>query len=726
VTPTLRSYRFIAEGWLRFLRSGVWPPFDLVLRLWLAGIFFASAVVKLANWQTALYLSANEYPVSWMDPVTAAYVGVTIELGGAILLATGLMARYAAIAMLMLSLVIQFNYVPLDRQLFWAALFGWYVVVGAGPISLDRLLRRGLRDSALPLVPRIVGASEWVRRYFGPVYLSLLRIWLSASLLLGGVAAVAAHRTLALWLPLRAASSMPKTPTQILSILLLLGLGTRYVAAACLVGLLTVAAMASPMANSTYVLALFGILLIHGAGPLSLDRALQTWLARHFPGLGRDAPISVEGAPRVVIVGAGFAGLACAQALRGVRVSITLIDRANYHLFQPLLYQVATAALSSGDIAAPVRTLFREASNLHVRLGTVDGVDTAARAVLIGEQRVPFDYLAIATGATHSYFGKEHWAPIAPGLKRIDDATEIRRRILTAFERAEVAGDPTERAALLTFLIVGGGPTGVELAGAIAELARYGMEKDFRRFDPANARVILVQSGPRILPTFAESLSARAQSALERLGVEILTNSRVDQVDAGGATIGQRRIAARTVLWAAGVKATPAAIWLGAEADGSGRVKVGLDLSVPGLPNVFVVGDAALSAGWHGQAVPGLAPAAKQGGVYVAEVIRARITGSEPPPPFAYRHLGSLATIGRKAAVADFGSLRLWGAPAWWLWGAVHVSFLVGVRNRTSTMMNWLWNYLTYGGGIRLITGDVQGGTASAGATTPASVTARS
>jgi NADH dehydrogenase/putative oxidoreductase len=374
-------------------------------------------------------------------------------------------------------------------------------------------------------------------------------------------------------------------------------------------------------------------------------------------------------------------------------------------LFQPLLYQVATAALSPGDIASPVRQLFRESPNVRALLGTVTGIDTELRCVRADGREIPYDFLVIATGATHSYFGKDAWAPYAPGLKRVEDALEIRRRILTAFEQAEAAADEAQRAALLTFLVVGGGPTGVELAGAIAELARFGMDKEFRSFDPAQARVVLVQSAPRLLPAFPESLAKIAQRSLETLGVEVQLGSRVEGIDAAGVTISGKRVAARTVLWAAGVTASPAAKWLGTEADNAGRVKVGADLTVPGKPNVYAIGDTALSNAWNGQAVPGLAPAAKQAGAYVARSIKASILGRPLPTAFVYRHMGSLATIGRKAAVVDFGFVKLWGAPAWWLWGIVHVSFLVGVRNRIATMVNWFWAYLTFGGGIRLITG---------------------
>jgi NADH dehydrogenase FAD-containing subunit len=386
-------------------------------------------------------------------------------------------------------------------------------------------------------------------------------------------------------------------------------------------------------------------------------------------------------------------------------VAVTVIDRHNYHLFQPLLYQVATSGLSPGDIATPVRGLFREHFNVRVLFGEVTRVDPVRQEVRMDGQRIAYDYLVLATGAAHSYFGRDDWAPYAPGLKRVEDATDVRRRLLTAFEQAEVTDDPVEQASLLTFLIVGGGPTGVELAGAIAELAKFGMEKDFRRFDPAAARVILVQAGPRLLPTFAEALSQRTRQALEKLGVEVLLDSRVESIDDSGVMVNGRTIAARTVLWAAGVVASPAAKWLGADADPAGRVKVGPDLSVPGLPTVFAIGDTALANAWNGAPVPGLAPAAKQGGDYVAQVIRAHVEGRPAPAAFQYQHLGSLATIGRKAAVADFGFVKLHGGLAWWLWGAVHLGFLVGLRNRISVMLDWFWAYLTYRSGTRLITG---------------------
>jgi NADH dehydrogenase/putative oxidoreductase len=709
LTRLVRYSRVSTDFTVRVLRGLVWPKIDLLIRLGLAEIFFVSGVLKLTHWATALDLAAHEYPVSFLSPVAAAYLGVAIEVGGSVLLALGFMTRYAAIPMLVLSLVIQFAYRPFDSQLFWAALFGWYAIVGAGHFSVDHLLRRGLADSALPVVPRILRFSHWLRVHAGPVYLSVFRIWLAAALVVQ-----ASHvrppssgliGLLASLLPLGLTAHLPEGLALIGGILLLLGVGTRYLAAA-MIAALVLSAMIDPReTDAVYLLMSFSILIVFGAGPLSVDRIVTVILGKYLPSYDMRDPRSLEGLPRVVIVGAGFAGISCAAKLRHARVAVTLIDRANFHLFQPLLYQVATAGISPGDIASPIRQLFKNAFNVRVLLGTVTDIDTQARRVKTERSDIPYDHLVIATGATHSYFGKDAWAQHAPGLKRIEDALEIRRKILTAFEQAEAASGPDERASLLTFLIVGGGPTGVELAGAIAELARHGMEKQFRTFDPADARVILVQSGPRLLPAFPPSLSAIAQRSLEQLGIEVLLNSRVEAIDADGVAVGGKRIGARTVLWAAGVMASPAARWLKAGADNAGRIVVSKDLSVPGFANVYAIGDTAASNAWNGEPVPGLAPAAKQAGAYVARLIKARVEERPIPAPFTYRHLGSLATIGRKAAVVDFKFVKLWGAPAWWLWGLVHVSFLVGLRNRVATMINWFWAYLTFGGGIRLITG---------------------
>jgi NADH dehydrogenase/putative oxidoreductase len=400
-----------------------------------------------------------------------------------------------------------------------------------------------------------------------------------------------------------------------------------------------------------------------GAGPFAVDELVYLRLRKLFPQLDGKPAFSLADAPHVVIVGAGFGGLAAARRLRWCRARVTLIDRRNYHLFQPLLYQVATASLSPADIATPIRSLLRHQFNTIVHYGRVTGIDPQAKAVLLDDRSMPYDYLVLATGARHDYFGNDEWERTAPGLKKIDDATAIRRRILVAFERAEACADDMERAALLTFVVVGAGPTGVELSGAIAELARQGMEQDFRRFDPSAARVILVQAGPRVLPTFPETLSARAKVALEKLGIEVRLNCRVSAVDEAGVMAGDERIAARTVLWAAGVAASPAAKWLGAPADRAGRIKVLPDLSVPDAREIFAIGDTALVEGSGGVPVPGLAPAARQGGEYVARVIRARIEGRPAPGPFRYKHLGSMATIGRKAAIAELGPLKLWSMP---------------------------------------------------------------
>ncbi|MFO0988919.1 MAG: NAD(P)/FAD-dependent oxidoreductase, partial [Alphaproteobacteria bacterium] len=409
--------------------------------------------------------------------------------------------------------------------------------------------------------------------------------------------------------------------------------------------------------------------------------------------------------PRVGIVGAGFGGLAAALALRRAPVDVAVVDRRNYHLFQPLLYQVATAGLSPAQIAGPIRGILRHQRNATVLMGRVTAIDTAAKTVIAGDQRVPYDYLVVATGARHAYFGRDEWEPFAPGLKKIDDATGIRRRILIAFEKAESETDPAERERLLTFVVIGGGPTGVEIAGAVAELAKTALARDFRNIDPRQARIVLVESGPRILAAFRDSLSAAAARALVRLGAEVRTGTPVSSVAADHVMVGAERIETRTVVWAAGVAASPAAKWLGAEKDRAGRVIVNADLTLPGHPEIFVIGDTAAMKDAHGRPVPGIAPAAKQAGAFAARAILARIKGRDFPGPFRYRHFGNLATIGRRAAVVDFGWLRLRGNPAWWLWGIAHVFFLIGFRNRVAVALDWFWSYLTFQKGSRLITG---------------------
>jgi NADH dehydrogenase len=408
--------------------------------------------------------------------------------------------------------------------------------------------------------------------------------------------------------------------------------------------------------------------------------------------------------PRVVIVGAGFGGLTAAKALANTPVDITVIDQRNYHLFQPLLYQVATAALSPADIASPIRTILKDQRNTSVMLAKVTGIDTSAREVVAGDRRLPFDYLVLATGARHAYFGHGDWEAFAKGIKTIDDATGLRRKILLAFERAEFETDPEERNRLLTFVVVGGGATGVEMAGAIAELARKALAADFRSIDPTHARIILIEAGPRLLPVFEGHLSEAARRSLEELGVEVRVSTAVTDCDEAGVSIADQRIETRTIIWAAGVQASQAGQWLGAETDRAGRVKVAPDLSVPGHPNIFVIGDTAHVLDMEGKPLPGVAPVAKQEGRYVAKLIRTRVAGSDLPP-FRYRDPGSLATIGRKKAVVQFRRLRLSGYLAWWLWSVAHIYFLIGFRNRLVVAMNWAWTYVSFQRGTRLITG---------------------
>lgn len=406
--------------------------------------------------------------------------------------------------------------------------------------------------------------------------------------------------------------------------------------------------------------------------------------------------------PHVVIVGGGFAGLWAARNLASAPVRVTLVDRRNYHLFQPLLYQVATAGLSSPDIAAPLRHIFRAQPNVQVLLARVESIEPAARSIgLDNGQRLAYDYLLLAAGASHAYFGHDDWARTAPGLKTLEDALGIRRRLLIAFERAELETDAREREALLSFVVVGGGPTGVELAGTLAEIARHTLRNDFRRIDPASAKIRLIEAGPRVLASFAESLSEKAKRQLERLGVEVLTGRAVETIDDEGVQVGGARIAARTVLWAAGVSASPLAKALEAPLDRAGRVLVEPDLRVPGHREIFVAGDLAALLR-NGRPVPGVAPAAKQMGAYVARAIRADLLG-KTTPPFAYKDYGSLATIGRRAAVVELKRFKLSGYFAWLFWLLAHVFFLIGFRNRLAVMIDWAWSYWTYQRSARII-----------------------
>lgn len=410
---------------------------------------------------------------------------------------------------------------------------------------------------------------------------------------------------------------------------------------------------------------------------------------------------------RVVIVGGGFGGLAAARALRRAPVDVTLVDRRNHHLFQPLLYQVATAGLSPADIAYPIRSVLRRQANASVLLAEAVDVDVARRELVLKDGRLGYDYLVLATGARHAYFGREEWEPLAPGLKSLEDALEIRRRILLAFEKAERETSPDARRALLTIVVVGGGPTGVELAGAIAEIARQVMKSDFRAIDPTETRVILVEAGPRVLSSFPESLSAHAAEELTERGVEVRTGVRVTAIDDSSVSLGSERIAAETVLWAAGVAASPLVASLGAPIDQVGRVKIEPDCSIPGHPEIFVIGDAQTTVQPNGAPLPGVAPVAMQQGRYVARAIGATIAGA-PREPFVYVDKGNLATIGRASAVAHIGRVKLWGLTAWVLWLVVHILYLVGFRNRVIVLINWAWAYLTLSRGARLITGDIE------------------
>jgi NADH dehydrogenase len=407
---------------------------------------------------------------------------------------------------------------------------------------------------------------------------------------------------------------------------------------------------------------------------------------------------------RVVVIGAGFGGLSAAKGLTKAAVDLVVIDRHNYHLFQPLLYQVATAGLSPADIASPIRSVLSRQRNATVILANVEAVDAVRKVVHAEDREIPYDRLIIATGAKHSYFSHDDWAQHAPGLKSIDDATLLRRRILLAFEKAEVEEDPLERERLLSFVIIGGGPTGVETAGAIAELARKALSADFRSIDPRSTRVTLIEAGPRLLASFHPNLSEAARRSLKKLNVEVRLGKAATRCDEFGVEIDGERIGASNIIWAAGVMASPANRWLGVEGDRAGRVTVNPDLSVPGHPEIFVIGDTASCVGGNGRPLPGVAPVAKQEGAYVAMLIDARLKGSDLPP-FRYRNFGSLATIGRKTAVVEMGSFRVTGFIAWAIWSLAHIYYLIGFRNRLAVAVNWGWNYLTFQRSTRLITG---------------------
>ena len=410
--------------------------------------------------------------------------------------------------------------------------------------------------------------------------------------------------------------------------------------------------------------------------------------------------------PQVVIIGGGFAGLAAARRLRKVPCEVTIVDRHNHHVFQPLLYQVATAGLSPGDIASPIRWILRKQPRLRVLLANVERIDLAARHLVLDRgERLPYDYLIVAAGATHSYFGRDEWSGVAPGLKTLDDALALRRRLLLAFEEAERETNPARQRFLLTFVLIGGGPTGVELAGALAEIARQALKLEFDAVDPASARILLIEAGPSIMPAFPENLRDSARRALQRLGVEVREGRAVTNVEPGAVSIGDERIEAHTIVWAAGVAAEPISRDLSQELDRAGRVIVNADLSVPGQPAVFVAGDLASFSHQTGKPLPGVAQVAKQQGAHAAANI-GRLVAGQPTRPFHYYDPGNMATIGRNAAIADFGFLRVSGYLGWLLWLFVHITFLIGFRNRASVLLQWAAAYLTYQRSVRLITRD--------------------
>ena len=620
ISITIRATEALLEPWL-------W----LSIRLWLAQAFIVAGVHQMMN------LPGNHAMIGWqpalLQEITSSNLGIAIQAICPVLLAIGLFTRFAASGLVLQALLLPIAGVAPDLRLLWVALLISLIVYGAGPVSVDRLLRRGAHSSAVPGAALIVAAAGWITRYLGPAFTVAALIFL----------------------------------------------------------LISRAELGSADVKPDWAL-LFAVVVMRAA------RRLGAWR------VGASAGAVPTSLPHVVVVGGGFGGISVVRGLRGAACRTTLIDRRNHHLFQPLLYQVATASLSPGEIATPIREMLRGQENARVLLGEVTGIEVNEKVVVLSRGRISYDYLVLATGARHSYFGRDEWADFAPGLKSIEDATAMRARLLRAFEEAENAETDSDRKAWLTFVIVGGGPTGVELAGAIAELAAHGLEGEFRTIDPSRARIVLVEASPRLLATFPESLSRAARLALERLGVEVQTGKRVEDVAADRVVVSSEVLPARTVFWAAGVMASPAARWLEVSADRAGRVPVGPDLSVPGCDGAFAIGDTASCQGWRGQPVPGLAPAAKQGGAYVARAIRARLAGAPGPEPFRYRHFGSLATIGREAAVADFGFIHLKSALAWWLWGAVHIGFLVGGRNRVTVMLDWLWAYLTYKRGTGLIT----------------------
>lgn len=680
---------------------------DFAMRVWLAQHLFRSGILRLTDPEPTVWLFTFVFPIDAVTPETAAGLLTSLELIAPVFLLVGLLSRIAAVAIFVSAALSYIAYPNVIDHLAVMAMLGLIVASGPGAISLDHKFLPALANSALPFTRLSEIIRSALTTFIAPVYAVILRLGLAvlfSAPVFGW--AISERYGLAFF------SDMELSLTQ-------LTLGTIVLFAATLLAVGLLARMASVgLAILLTVLALLGgdggqaalaILLLltiagNGGGILSLDYVLLRAARRYIPSLRPNAAWLAD-APHVVIVGGGFGGIAAALGLRRTHANVTLIDRRNYHLFQPLLYQVATASLSPADIATPIRSLVRGAANCRVVMGRVIDVDTGAQNVVMDDQAIAYDYLVLATGAKHSYFGKDEWEPFAPGLKKIDDATEIRREILTAFENAETTDNISERERLMTFVIVGGGPTGVELAGAIAELARLGMTGEFNNIDPRDAHIILVQSAPRILPAMPEGLSKNAHDALQRLGVDVRVQHRVEEIDARGVIIGGERINAGIVVWAAGVAASPAGRWVDGERDRAGRVLVNQDLGVGAYNNIFAIGDTASCANGEKGPLPGLAAVAKQQGAFISRHLRAQIEGRPGPGEFRYKDYGSMATIGREKAVADLRGIKLSGIPAWWLWSVVHVAFMADARNRTSVILDWVWSYLTFSRRNRLITG---------------------
>ncbi|KTD56971.1 NADH dehydrogenase transmembrane protein [Legionella santicrucis] len=692
-----------------FLGQTAWPFFDFLFRFWIGNKILIAGLLQAHHWNISVLLATNEYPVPWLAPEYEAFLGIFVQLVGGGCLILGLFTRAGALMILILSVMTQIYYVKLDLNLLLITLMMGYVLRGPGPFSLDHLFEQGLSRIALPFAMSIHNFFNVTKRASDTIYLLGLRIWLMIiCLLLGNYVlqiTTSEMQLVSVWLPLHSFSLLINHPgIFILPLFLVLGAATRLIALLLLILICINQAHASELAYAPYWMMIMAILFVSGPGFFSFDQILLSFFKRRYPQLSGKPAFTLDNLPHVVIIGGGFGGIACAKALRHVPVKVTLVDKNNYHLFQPLLYQVATGNLSSGDIAVSIRSIFLDQFNAQVLLGTVTSIDKEKRLIITDQFQLSYDYLVIASGATHSYFGKDVWEPYAPGLKSIEDAIAVRSRIIQTFESAEIAETEVERQNLLNFVIVGGGPTGIELAGAIIELARYGMEKDFRHFDPGNANVILIQAAPRLLPAFSEKSSAKVQQSLEAIGVKVYTNSTVEHIDEMGVIVKGQRIYSKSVFWAAGVKASPAALWLDVPADNTGRVIVNNDFSVPNCNNIYVIGDTASANLWHGKPMPGLAPAAKQGGKFVAKKITAHVYNKSAPSSFNYTHLGSLATISRKASIVEFNRLSFYGELAWWFWGVIHVSFLVGARNKFSVLSNWIWSFFTFRANNLLIT----------------------